>query len=54
MKVKKLLIDMHTCSLQSRQKWQTGSMLREQGTEQRKEKAENVSKSFGSAGALEK
>ena len=45
---------MHTCSLRNRQKWQTGLMLREQGTEQRKEKTKNVSKSFGSAGALEK
>lgn len=51
---KLVIIDMHTYSPQSRQKWQTGSMLREQGTEQRKEKTRNVSKSFGSAGALEK
>lgn len=54
MKVKKSLTDMLIYSRQSRQKWQTGSMLSEQGMEQRKEKAKNVSKSFRSAGALEK
>ena len=54
MKAKKSLTGMRIYSHQSRQKWQTGLMLREQGTEQRKEKTKNVSKSFGSAGALEK
>ena len=54
MKAKRLLTDMPTCFLQSRQKWQISSILNGLEVRKRKEKTKYVSKGFGQARALEK
>lgn len=54
MKAKRLLTDMPTYFLQSRQKWQTSSILNGLEVRQRKEKTQYVGKGFGQARTLEK